>query len=365
MSKIAIFLPSLRGGGAQRVMLHLAQGFQERGFAIDFVLAKAEGPYLNNVPPEVNLVNFGARSVMTSLPSLVGYLKRGKPEVLLSGLEHANAVAILASKIAKAPRRVVVSVHDTISIASSRSPSFRGRYIVPLANRFLYRWASEIIAVSQGAADDLAQTLHLPRERIRVIYNPVVTPALLQEAEQPIDHPWFQVGMPPVILGVGRLTEQKDFATLIYAFTQVRQKIEARLVILGEGELRPDLEALVCELGLQADVDMPGFVDNPYAYMKRASVFVLSSRWEGLPTVLIEAMACGTPVVSTDCPSGPREILEDGRWGKLVPVGNSEALAEAIIDTLKNPTCFEPASRARDFSLEKAVGAYLDALGLS
>ncbi|NLO89188.1 MAG: glycosyltransferase, partial [Clostridia bacterium] len=187
-----------------------------------------------------------------------------------------------------------------------------------------------VVAVSQGVADDLVKTTGLMRELIKVIYNPIVTPELLEKAKESIGHPWFKPGQPPVILSAGRLTAAKDFPTLIHAFARVRAERLARLMILGEGEERPNLESLVRELGLESDVSMPEFVENPYAYMARAAVFVLSSAWEGFGNVLVEAMAVGTPVVSTDCPSGPAEILEGGKWGKLVPVGDVEKLAKAL-----------------------------------
>jgi glycosyltransferase involved in cell wall biosynthesis len=345
-------------------MLLLAQGFAQLGFSVDLVLAKAEGPFLKFVPENVRVVDLNAPRVLFSLPCLVRYLRQTRPEAMLSALDHANLVAILARRLARTPTRLVVSVRNTMSLASSNAPSTRGR-LVPIFARWLYPTAERVIAVSGGVAEDIIRLYHLPKAQVRVIYNHVVTPELLSKASEPLSHPWFQPGEPPVILGVGRLTQQKDFITLIRAFALVRRQVEARLVILGEGEDRPRLEQLAAELGLQADVALPGFVENPYAFMRRSAVFALSSRWEGFGNVLIEAMACGTRVVATDCLSGPREILEDGKWGKLVPVGNPEALAEAIVETLHNPPSVDPTVRAKEFSLEKAVEAYLDALGLS
>lgn len=196
---------------------------------------------------------------------------------------------------------------------------------------------------------------------MRVIHNPVVTPKLFEQAKEPIDREWFKDGAPPVILGVGRLSLQKDFPTLIRAFTIVRKQLPARLMILGEGEERPQIEAMIKELGLASEVALPGFVSNPYAFMSRAAVFVLSSVYEGLPTVLIEAMAVGTPVVSTDCPSGPREILGFGKYGMLVPVRDFEALANAIVTTLSDQTDVEGLrQQAQKFSLENTVNGYLE-----
>jgi glycosyltransferase involved in cell wall biosynthesis len=201
--------------------------------------------------------------------------------------------------------------------------------------------------------------MRLPRERVEVVYNPVITPAMLAQARQQPDHPWFGAGQPPVILGVGRLTRQKDFPTLIRAFAEVRRRRPARLIILGEGEDRPELEALIGELGLADHVALPGFRDNAMAYLAGSALFVLSSAWEGLPTVLIEALAAGARVVSTDCPSGPREILQDGRLGVLVPVGDAPALARAMANALDGPASTVPPDALTPFTLDAAVDNYL------
>jgi glycosyltransferase involved in cell wall biosynthesis len=201
---------------------------------------------------------------------------------------------------------------------------------------------------------------------VRVIYNPIVTDELLAMSRAPVDHPWCAAGAPPVILAVGRLTEQKDFPNLIRAYARLRQRRSVRLVILGEGEARGELEDLIARLGLAEDVYLPGFVDNPFAWMRQARLFALSSRWEGLPSVLIQAMACGAQVVSTDCPSGPAEILEDGRWGRLVPVGDPEALAAAMDAALDDDEDIRAAVeiRARAFAVEPSVRGYLGVMGL-
>jgi glycosyltransferase involved in cell wall biosynthesis len=227
--------------------------------------------------------------------------------------------------------------------------------------------AASIVAVSEGVAEDILQTLRVPSEKVVTIYNPVVTPEIRELAGEPPDHPWFGDEKVPVVLGAGSLSEQKDFGTLIRSFAVVRSRIAAKLVILGEGSARFQLERLVAELGLQDDVLLPGFVRNPFGYMAQASAFVLSSRYEGLPGVLIQAMACGCPVVSTDCPSGPAEILEGGRLGPLVPMGDVGAMAHAILDMLDRPTSKEALiARADHFSLERSVAGYLDLLfGLS
>lgn len=358
---IALFLPSLHGGGAEKVMVNLALGFVEQGLKVDLVLAKAEGPYLSRVPEEVRVVDLEARRVLYSLPGLVRYLRRERPQAMLSALNHANIVAIWAKLLARVQTRLVVSERTTLSRSIENASSVRVK-LLPFLIKTFYPYADAVVAVSRGVAEDLVTTTKLPMEKIKVIYNPVITPELFAKAEEPLDHPWFRPGEPPVVLGVGRLTQAKDFPTLIRAFALVRKERPARLMILGEGEERPKLEALVRELGLEEDVALPGFVENPYKYMKRAAVFVLSSRWEGLPAVLIEAMALGTPVVATNCPSGPAEILEGGKWGRLVAVGDVNALAKAVEEMLIQPYSQLPREAWSKFALPTAIECYLKVL---
>jgi glycosyltransferase involved in cell wall biosynthesis len=355
---IAFFLPSLRGGGAQRVIVNLAHGIIERGLPVDVVLGAATGVFLDQLPPAVRLVDLRARRLLRSIGPLSRYLRRERPRVLVSSMSHGNLVALWAAKLAGRATPVVVTVHNTMSQSTPQQGALAGG-LWPHLLRTFYPWARCVVAVSHGAADDLARTSGLPRNRVRVVYNPVITPSIMALARQNPDHPWFDPGQPPVILGVGRLTKQKDFPTLIRAFAEVRRRHPARLIILGEGEDRPLLESLVGELGLSDAVALPGFRENAMAYMAGSALFVLSSAWEGLPTVLIEALAAGTRVVSTDCPSGPREILQEGRLGVLVPVGDVAALAEAMIDTLDRPGSTVPPDALTAFTRDAAVDHYL------
>ena len=332
---IAVFLPSLAGGGAERIMLTLGATFAAEGRRVDLVLATCSGPYLDQVPATVRLVDLGTRRVLTSLPRLVAYLRRERPRAMISALGHTNIVALWARRLAGVATRMIVTEHGSPPRPPQRSGPDRTLFAILM--RRCYPGAHSVVAVSHGVADDVAARLGLPRGRIDVIYNPVVTPELVASARAPVDHPWFAPGQPPVVLNVGRLHRQKDQPTLIRAFERVAARSAARLVILGEGADRAALEALVEARGLAGRVDLPGFVANPYAYMARARAFVLSSLWEGLPTALIEALACGCPVVSTDCRSGPREILEDGKWGRLVPVGAVDQLATAMLAVLDLP----------------------------
>jgi glycosyltransferase involved in cell wall biosynthesis len=355
---IAFFLPAVRGGGAQRVVVNLVDGITERGHPVDLVLAEADGVFLDQLSPRVRMVDLAAGRLVRSVGPLTRYLRRERPRVLVSSMSHANLVALWAAKLARRDTPVVVTEHNTLSQAAGEDGEL-ARGIWPHLLRIFYPWAASIVAVSEGAADDLARTSGLPRNRVQVVYNPVITPAILAMAEKDPGHPWFAPGQPPVVLGVGRLTRQKDFPTLLRAFAAMRQRRPARLIILGEGEDRQTLEELRSELGLTEDVALPGFQENAMAYMAHSALFVLSSAWEGLPTVLIEAMAAGTQVVSTDCPSGPREILQGGRLGKLVPVGDAHALAEAMIEALERPGAAVPADALAPFTMNAAVDEYL------
>jgi glycosyltransferase involved in cell wall biosynthesis len=326
--RIAFFLPGLYEGGAERIILNLAQAIAERGYPVDLVLARAEGPYMEQIPDSVRLVDLKATRVLTSVPALVHYLRSEQPVALLSAL-FANVVALISQRLSGLPRRIVISEHNTLSSVTHKQADLRWQIYPKLAG-WLYPWANEIIAVSKSVADDLARTTAIPRGRIKVVGNPVVTPDLLRKSNEALDHPWFRVGEPPVILSIGRLTSQKAFDVLIQAFSRVRRRYPARLLILGEGAERPGLEFLVKQLGLEQDVKLLGFVQNPYPYIAQATLFVLSSRWEGLPTVLIEALYLGTPIIATDCPGGSREILDGGKYGRLVSVDCPQLLAEAI-----------------------------------
>jgi glycosyltransferase involved in cell wall biosynthesis len=361
---ICLFLPSLHAGGAERMMVNLATSLAQRGADVRVVLAKAQGELIKDVPLEnVRMVDLHCRRVLTSVLPLAGYLRREKPAVMLSALDHANLAAIFAKKIARVSTRLVVSVRTTVTKATADTTLLRAR-LFPLAIRWFYDDADAVIAVSEGTANDLLRFCPLSPDKVHVIYNPVITPHLFKKAEEPALHRWFTNSAVPVILGVGRLTRAKDFSTLIRAFSFVRKKIDARLLILGEGEERPKLESLCRTLNLKNDVELPGYVSNPYPYMKRAAVFVLSSRWEGLPSVLIEALALGTKVVATDCPSGPREILADGKWGRLVPVGDAGKLAEAILETLRQPKTTVDKQSLLRFTVDYAVEEYAKVLGL-
>src|SRR5215468_5188176 len=389
---LAIFLRSLvGGGGAERMMVALAGALHERGHRVDLVLARAVGNFFEEIHPRVRVVDLGVRTILPALPavlrwpaegvhllpaflppapppvlgaipSLARYLARERPEAMLSALNYSNLAALWARRLSGAPTRLVVSERNMLSLRAERAGDPALRALPAMIRRF-YPWADAVVAVSEGVADDVARVGALPRASIANTGNPVVSPAINSAAAEPLDHEWFRPGEPPVVLGAGKLRPQKDFATLLDAFAALRAARPARLVILGEGPEESRLRVRARRLGISGDVSFAGFVRNPFAYMARAAAFALSSAWEGLPAVLIQALACGCPVVSTDCPSGPAEILERGRHGPLVPVGDARALAAAILRVLAAPG--ERAARlrrAQDFSVERAAARYEAAL---
>lgn len=356
--RLAIFIPTLLGGGAERVMSIVARGFAERGHEVDFLVASSAGPYRELIPDEVRLIDFKKKGVLGCLLPLAGYLRRERPVAIYSAMSHTNVIALAANALAGSPARVIVSERASYEQVRAHHRSLANR-ATRVAMRYTYGRADKIVVVAEAIADELHRHLGLPRSRMVALPNPVVTPEIAGLAQQTPETQIFDAGK-PVILGAGRLTFQKDFETLIRAFGIVRGSHDARLAIIGEGPDREQLQHLIEQLGLGGVVELAGFVSNPFAWMRAASVFVLSSRYEGLPGVLIQAMACGTAVVSTDCPTGPREILQDGKWGPLVPVGDPDALARAVVDQLTSKHRPDVRLRAQDFSERVAVDGYLD-----
>jgi glycosyltransferase involved in cell wall biosynthesis len=396
--RIALVFNGFNGGGMERSMLRLAEELIGRGFGVDFVVEEAKGELLGEVPrsarivklDEVQLTRWRARglaadpgawwlllqprsrigglivhlkTLLRQLPSVVGYFRKVRPDAVLAAEPKFNLLTVWARRLSGLRSRVVVSEHTQVSRHAALDGLWSNHHLHLLLRR-AYLKADAIVAVSDGVANDLASYAGIPRDRITTAYYPVVGPDLLAKAGEPLDHPWFAAGQPPVVLGAGRLDPQKDFATLIRAFARVRARRPARLMILGAAaagsEHAARLTTLASELGIGHDVAMPGFAHNPLAFMSRSSVFVLSSTYEGLGVVVIEALACGTPVVSTDCPSGPREILDHGRFGPLVPVGDDAALAGAIETVLDDPPPSERLrGRAELFRVDRAVDNYL------
>lgn len=362
---VAMFSPTMTWGGAERMFNRLAIGFAHAGLSVDLVLARADGPNLDGLPSAVRVVDLHSRRLLASSGPLAAYLDAERPDVLIATQAHANFLAVWSRMLAKASPQLILREANTITVASFNSSDVRDR-VVPVFARFLYPRADVVVAVSKGVAEDLVSHVGIPQSMVRVIYNPTFDSDIVSLMQERVGHPWFQDGGPPVLVAVGRMSPQKRFDMLIKAVSIARQKRPVRLVILGDGEERARLESLTRGLGLEDCVSFPGFERNPYAYMARADLYVLSSAWEGLPNTLIEAMACGVAVVSTDCPSGPREILDThrlgpGPFGTLVPVDDPRMLSEAILLELsitRNPAHLK--RRAARFAAERSVRSYID-----
>jgi len=390
---VAFVIPYLGGNGAERVVYRLARGFAGRGHKVDIVLFHTI--IHRSLPEEVRVFLPGdapdklteerngellARAVRLRptpgaadwlrvagavgwdplcLPSgrllrqtraVAAYMEAERPDCMLPHLTRSQAATLLACRLLAEHPPVIPTVHSDVRHRSRRD---RRR------TRRLAGGAAHFVGVSRGVSESLASAAGIPAGSITTIHNPVVMPDIRTRAEEPADHPWLSDGGPPVILAAGRLTREKDYPTLVRAFARLAGRRPCRLVILGQGEQRAEIEQLAAGLGLTDRVSLPGWVDNPFSFMSRASLFVLSSIYEGLPSVLVEAMACGCPCVSTDCPAGPAEILEDGRLGPLVPVGDEAALADAMERVLERPP--DPRAlrtRAGDFAGETSVAAY-------
>jgi glycosyltransferase involved in cell wall biosynthesis len=360
--KIALVFSSLEIGGVQRLMLHLMKGMLALGLRVDVVLVNAHGQFLEQLPEGVNLVKLNAGRAFNSIVPLVHYFRMAYPDVVLSALTHINLSVIIAQKLSGFCVRLVVSEHNNLSERTSHAKKLFDK-LAHIVARLFYPFSDSIVCVSKDSATDLIKRTGLAENKVTVVYNPVPVDEVRQLSEEDIGHPWFKPNQPPVILAVGRLSKQKDYPVLLKAFELLHTRQPSRLIILGDGEERHALEKLVASSPCVNDIYLAGSLTNPYPFMAKASVFVLSSSSEGFGMVLIEALACGTTVVSTDCHSGPAEILEDGKYGRLVPVGDAQALANAIEQSLEHPFPAEQSvARAREFSVEKAVREYLKVL---
>lgn len=358
--KIALFLSTLNYGGAERVVVNLANGFVEMGLDVDIVVINKTGALMNEVSDNVDIVEIGKFNLPIykrwgSLPGLVRYLTNRKPDAMISTVQHRNLIAIIANYFAESHTRVYVREGNNLEMTLRYKKMWR--VYLPLI-KLLYPKAQKVIANSRGVADSLQHKANISSENIVVINNPTLTPDVYSKMQKDPDHPWFDTQY-SVILGVGSLTRRKSFSTLIKSIKQL-DRPNTRLIIIGEGPERSNLEQLISTLDLQHQVDLIGTKSNPYSFMNNASVFVLSSVTEGFPNVLVEAMACGTPIVSTNCPSGPEEILECGKYGILVPVGDPDKMAMGISEQLEHPT---PATklqeRARRYHYDVICEEYL------
>ncbi|WP_268225533.1 glycosyltransferase [Sinomicrobium oceani] len=362
-NKVCFFIGSMALGGIGKLTLHLMEEFVKKGILVDLFLMKDGGEYMEQIPKEVRIF-IEEGSYFKRIYKFVVYLNREKPMVSISARQRQDLVNIFGCMMSFNKTQPVISIHTNVSVENKQKANSRNNNVyVVILSKWLYKIPKKFIAVSKGVADDFTKRTGIKRANIKVIYNPVYKPYTeVPKLQQtlPIYEQLISEKNKRYIIGVGRLTQQKDFFTLIKAFKIVRQKVDVVLIILGEGPLRKDLEKLIVKLNLEKYIFLLGFVNNPQYYIKRADLFVLSSKWEGFGNVIVESLGVGTPVVSTDCPSGPREILEDGKYGRLVSVENPSEMAAAIIDTLsKSKDSDLLVNRAKDFSSEKIAEEYL------
>lgn len=360
--KIAFYMHDLSGGGVERMRLHLLPALQRLGASLMLVLHRRAGPLADAIPPGVEVVELGGSRTALDVPRLGWLMRQAAPDVLISSLDHNNVAAMLARLLAGTGTRLIICQHNTLSReaeAGEASPEGWSYQLIPRLYRHLCFAADAVVAVSQGVAKDLERTAGLPAGKIRVIPNPVIDAGFTARANAKLPpgwDGWMDDPAVPVFIAMGRLVAQKDPRTLLHAFARHRAGRPARLLLLGDGPLREDLQGLAAGLGLGEDLRMPGWQANPLPFLRRAEALVLSSRFEGLGNVIIEALGCGTPVISTDCPHGPAEILRDGQHGVLVPVGDADALADAMGQPLRARWPAEALmSRARDYTAATAA----------
>jgi glycosyltransferase involved in cell wall biosynthesis len=368
VKRVFFFRPTLDDGGADRVTLTLLQNLDRARFRPTLVLVRRKGALLGELPPDVPVIELGAARLATSGIALRRLLRAERPDVLFSTASVANIPAAAAHRASGARGRLVLSERSSLYRGRSRLHA-RQSALVAL-KRLTYRFADLVTAVSQGVADELGHVLGLAAARIKVVYNPMVIDRLEDLAAAPVDHRWFADGeREPIILAVGRLIDIKDYPTLLEAFARIRQDVPARLVVLGNGPRRDHLVEMARARGLGDAVDFAGFDPNPFKYMARARLLLQSSTVEGLPGSIIQSMACGTPVVSTDCDFGPREVIqESGRDGFLVPVGDAAALADRALALLRSPELRDRMGSAarrsvQRFTVAESVARYQEAIG--
>jgi glycosyltransferase involved in cell wall biosynthesis len=365
--RLAIFIPGFGDGGVERMLVNTARGISEAGRQVDFILRNADAPYLEQLPAAVRVIETGPGDSRAQRAQLVDYLRRTRPTALLSAKIADDQIALTAKALAGGATRVYLRPGTALlSRMRQRGTNPLARWLKTRHLRRLLSQADGIVAVSEGVADEVRQILGAHADAaLTVIRNPNITPEFYQLAQQPVQDDWFATGAPPVVLGVGGLRTQKDFPTLLRAFALLRRQRPCRLVILGQGRQSAQLQHLARQLGVAEDFRLLGFQANPYPFLAAARLFVLSSLWEGSPNVLTEALALGTPAVATDCPSGPAEISQDGRYCRLVPMRDPASMADAMAQTLQQPPEAAWLQQAvQEYRMETSARHYIRVLGL-
>jgi len=356
--KIAFYIANLNSGGIGRNTLRIADELKNQGYQVDLVVTKLKGVYVEDVPSDLNVVDLKSRRVLTSIFKLISYLKNEQPNIFISANNLPNIISILSKILSKSKVKMIISIRTHLSSQFNHHNTLKNKIIMYLAKLF-YPKSDVIVAVSKGVAEDAVKLINLDKDKIKVIYNPIVSDDINVKKDKKITETWFDLEKTPVIISAGRLTKQKDYYTLIDAFKILRSKRMIKLIILGEGEEKEKIWNYIKINHLEDDIKLKGFVNNPYPYIKKSNVFVLSSQWEGFGNVVAESLAVGTPIVSTDCPSGPAEILDFGNFGKLVPVGNSQKMADSIESILLSSVNHKKLiQRSKVFSVANAANEY-------
>lgn len=362
MKKICFFLPTLNFGGIEANTIRLAKSFIKCGYEVDLVVGNANGEYKKRIDNEINIISLNKKTLVTMLIPLKKYIKKKKPQVVITGGEGAN-ILLSFIKILLPKAKIIISIRTNLTVEYDESSNIKKKLLYPFISRILYRKADKVVAVSEGVANDASTFLKIPINKINVIYNPILDNNLLELSDEQVQHRWLNDESNKVVLSVGRLVKQKDLKTLIQAYKTTKNNIEnLKLLIIGEGPEREYLQKEIFNNKLESDVEILGFVQNPYSYMKQADLFVLSSKWEGFGNVLVEALSTGVPVLSTDCPSGPSEILGNGKFGSLAEVGNINDLSKLMLLELANNDTYKielRKKRAKKFSVEESKIKYI------
>lgn len=360
--KLAVLISCSGHGGVERMVANLLRELAVLHDDIDLLLLKDKSPHLKELPEHINRIKLKSNSSLLAIPELTAYLKRVQPTAMLVAKDRAGRAALRARQLAGVNTRICIRLGTNLSAALANKNLFN-RWLRQAPMKKLYKLADCVIAVSEGVRQDTIDITGISPANTKVIRNPVITNQLAIDSEKSCEHNWLEDKDLPVVVGAGRLSEQKDFSTLIAAFDIVRKKLPCRLLILGEGALRGSLQSQIEQLGLEDFVQLPGFQSNLYAWLSKADLFVLSSRWEGSPNVLSEALALGIPSVSTRCPSGPEEVLQQGKYGFLVDVGNVQQMADAMLSTLENPLPADEIKNAvNEYRAEVSAKHYLETL---
>lgn len=359
--KLSFLLPDLRGGGAQRMIINMANEFSSRGYTVYLMIVEDIGPFKIHIHERIRIRYFHCSRAQAALLPLVRALYTARPDILYAAMPYMNFLAIAAKFLSgQFFMKLIISERNYFSLNARHEGTVRF-LIQKFMMALFYPFADKIIGISKGVADDVKKHLFCGQAKVGWIHNPVISSETMDQLSLECMDRWFENRARPIFVTSGRLVAQKDQKTLLLAFSEFLKQKNGSLLILGEGPLRDDLEGLANRLGITKHILFRGFVPSPLSYMKKADVFVLSSAWEGFCNVLVEALLCGLPVVSTDCPSGPSEILDGGHYGALVPVGDHVKLAKAMETAAEQKADSESqVKRAMDFSVEKICNDYED-----